>query len=159
MRIRLDQVVDTFFTAASFLLPSAALLPFNSVLSVSVNSNLNGSLVCPGQHLWFICTINAPILAWSSNEYIGPPGTRIEFSIIDSNGRTKTEGSAEARLLGSNEVNVTLPELQLVASQDFPAGAVTCNDGTESRSIEFKVSGMFYYNLVMMVILLPRAHV
>ena len=87
-----------------------------AVSSLSLNSNLDGLVACPGQQVHFVCLANSPLLAWSSPQYIGPQGIRIEFSSIDSVGDTKTKMAAEATLLGLNGMNVSSSKLHITAS-------------------------------------------
>ena len=120
---------------------------FPAVLSQSLNSSLDGLLACPGQEIYFVCHVNSPLLLWSSLEYIGPPGVRIEFSaILDGVGDIMRAMNAEATLLSVNGLNVTSSELIITASQAFPTASVTCDDGTRSMITTFEVPGMLDVN-------------
>ena len=97
-------------------------------------------MACPGQEVHFVCTTNSPLVAWSSTEYIGPRGIRIEFSaVLDSVGATVTMMGAEATLLGVNGDNVTSSKLVITVSQ---AASVTCDDGIQPVTSTFEVPGM-----------------
>ena len=99
-------------------------------------------MACPGQEVHFVCTTNSPLVAWSSTEYIGPRGIRIEFSAaLDSVGTTVTMMGAEATLLGVNGDNVTSSKLVITVSQ---AASVTCDDGIQSVTSTFEVPGMLH---------------
>ena len=102
-------------------------------------------MACPGQQVRFECLANSPELIWSSPEYIGPTGVRIEFSgTLDTIGTTKRAGNAEATLIGLDGINVTSSELVILVSQDYPTASVTCDDGFQSVTGQFKVPGMLH---------------
>ena len=123
---------------------SLGLIP--AVTPLLLSNNLNGSTVaCSGQQITYECLANSPELFWSSPEYIGPTGVRIEFSgSIDNVGAERRAGNAVATLLGLHGRNVTSSELVITASQDFPTASVTCDDGIQPVTSILKVPGMFY---------------
>ena len=89
-----------------------------------------------------MCTTNSPLVSWSSTEYIGPRGIRIEFSAaLDSVGTKVTMMGAEAMLLGVNGDNVTSSKLIITVSQ---GASVTCDDGIQSVTSTFEVPGMLH---------------
>ena len=114
-----------------------------TVSGVTINSNLNGSLACPGQLIRLVCNVNSPLLAWSSPQYIGPPGVRIEFTSDDDEGSV-TPGLMEtnAVLLGVNGTNVTSSELNVIAP--FHTASITCEDAVPNNdTFLIQVPGMF----------------
>ena len=104
-------------------------------------------MACPGQRIRFECTVDSPILAWSSPQYIRQASTRnrIEFTTIDDIGTvTPSSMGTSAMLIDKNDVNVTESWLYITASQDFPMASVACEDHLNNpETISFQVlSGM-----------------
>ena len=113
---------------------------------LSLNNSLDGSLACPGQQILFVCLVNSPQLVWSSQQYIGQLGVRIEFSAsIDNVGDTREMMGANATLLGLNGANIISSELRITASPEFPTASVTCgNDVGQTKTSTFNVLGMLH---------------
>ena len=105
---------------------------------------LNGSTVaCPGELVHFVCHGNSTQLHWSSLQYIGPSGVRIEFSgALDSIGTTRRAENAVATLVDINGDNVIRSELVITASLDFPNASIECGDGNQSVTSVLQVFGM-----------------
>lgn len=100
--------------------------------------------VSPGDVLKFVCeTLNSPILAWSSDEYVGEGGILLEFLSIDRNGTVKRSTSNPntsavlTRSFERNGVNVIISNLTITVSSDIDRHGhnITCiNVGIGTRN-------------------------
>ena len=116
--------------------------------------------LCPGEEVNIICEIRgSPILAWSSNEYIGGGGIRFEFLIIDSVGATITSHVnpntvTVATLINrtiENGVVILVSQLHIIALSGVLTSSVTCinpSNGTMD-TIMIHVLGMFHLLICM----------
>ena len=106
----------------------------------------NVSIVYQGQGIVFTCvTRGSPILAWSSDDYVGTGGILLEFLSINLPGFTQGAMDNTFAVLKSvdSESLVLESELHLTVSSSFPTSTVAClgvNTGL-SDNITFHVSG------------------
>ena len=103
---------------------------------------------CPGEKVIFTCVVQGPVLAWSSEEYIGSGGTRLEFGTVDKLMTNKTaanRSSTIATLLSINEsggVTKMESQLEILVSAAYPISSVVCHDVSAGtlQSVDFKVT-------------------
>ena len=115
-----------------------------------LTSSLSTEYAYPEQAVMFRCvTINSPILAWSSPEYIGENGVQLELLSVNTPGITMTSQ------IDSNTVailsNVTTEDgqtviesnLRVVVSARFQISLVSCHNVGQGtvNSITFEVLG------------------
>lgn len=116
---------------------------------VFLNSTLSTRLIAyPGQEVVFTCeTRNSLLLTWTSEDYIGSGGDRLETLFIDSPGIKKSNSrnpSTFATLImaskDSSGVRVIVSELHIIASSQFPVSSVTCRGSSSAlnKTITFK---------------------
>lgn len=104
----------------------------------------------------FVCTItvmrSSSILAWSSDEYIGSNGDRLEFISIEAEGtnRTARQSQTVAKLVGVSrglgwvtlvsELRIQVPSSVQVTSNE----SITCHDAGNgvNNSISFLAIGI-----------------
>ena len=110
----------------------------------------SGTIVRPGDNVTFTCTtINSSIIAWSSEEYIGRGGVRLDLSAV-THSESSQISTATAVLLntGSNgEGAIVLTSALSLIAKGIPYISVTCiNIGRETNStITQNVLGMYMY--------------
>ena len=130
------------------VLLSAAIIQVGARI-ISVNTTLpSDRQVCPGEEVSFICVVQGEILSWSSEEYMGRDGERLEFATVDKPNETSNYSSTVATLLNKierNGVTEIVSQLKLIASAEYPTSSVFCNDVSagESQSIEFNIAGEY----------------
>ena len=120
-------------------------------LDVTLSSSLNGSSSAyPQQVITFTCvTRGSSILAWSSDEYIGPGGALLTFVAFDPLGTTTASfinpDTAAVLVSSSNENGEIVLEstLQITVSSLFPTSSVACHnvDGGAVSSFTFHIPG------------------
>ena len=117
---------------------------------VTLNITLNsGNIVRPGDNITFICTtIGSSIIAWSSDEYIGIGGVRLELFAFTTSRESSQISTATAILLNTtynSEGDIVLTSTLSLIAMGIPYISVTCvNIGRETNStITQNVLGMF----------------
>jgi hypothetical protein len=86
-------------------------------------------------------------MAWTSNEYIGTGGQRLEFSAAEPAGtRLSAVGNSQttAVLINATIDEIIISQLRIMIQSNSPTASVRChniNAGTNS-SIEFLLAGM-----------------
>lgn len=100
---------------------------------------LDGGHGCPGQRVNFTCTTSGSlVLAWRSDEYIGPNGAELEFTSADGVNSTMTSrfnSDTVATLVRTNGNRVTESLLSVTILDTFPNASVTCSDVGQGDSI------------------------
>ena len=100
-----------------------------------------------GEIVIFTCVVEGNTIAWSSDEYIGTDGNRLEFISNDQKGTEYNVGQTVATLLNISSMNgLTMLESQLQISvrSAFQISSIRCHDiGSDSvNSISFGTNGM-----------------
>ena len=110
----------------------------------------SGTVVHPGDSVTFVCTtIDSYLIGWSSDEYIGRGGVRLELHANATSRESSQVSTATAVLLNtsynSNSAVVLTSALMLIA-RVVPYISVTCiNIGREvSTPIRLNISGTYY---------------
>ena len=118
-------------------------------LSSTLHTTITGVPVAfEGEIVSFTCeTRNSGNLAWSSNDYIGTGGNRLELIAADPQGTSRTvqTGLANATLIRVDQsVPILVSELHVRVVARYQTSSVTChNIGTdETSNITFYVAGM-----------------
>ena len=108
----------------------------------------DGSLACPGDEIIFICeTRGSSIIAWGSDEYIGPGGAQLQFAEVSSASDVRRGIGNTIATLTDNRiesgVRVLTSTLRVIASSMYPNPSVTCIhiDDETSRTANFNVIG------------------
>ena len=115
--------------------------------TVSLSSTLPGNnKVCPGAEIIFTCVVHGPHLSWSSDEYIGVDGRRMEFGIKDDIGKQHHRLSTIATLLNISKSDEPMIESQLrivALIPTYPSSAIVCHDVSAgiSQNITFNIIG------------------
>ena len=114
-----------------------------------INSTLlRGQYACPNQQVLFTCETNGSlIMAWSSLQYIGPSGIRLELIADDGVGhmvRSVMTSDTVATLTRINGDKVVASQLRITVQQNFPIASVSCIDaGVGMSPINFQILGMY----------------
>ena len=119
-----------------------------------VTLNITSSTtVCPGDNVTFTCTtIGSSIIAWSSDEYIGRGGVRLELFANATSRESSQISNATAVLLNTtynSEGDIVLTSALSLIAMGTPYVSVTCvNIGRETNSnTKLNVSGMYIHNM------------
>lgn len=111
-----------------------------------------------GQRVTFTCRItNSEILEWTSNEYIGTGGDRLQFLRIDPIGTIiKTSPTTVATLINSyteNRVTVMVSELHIIVSAHYAMSTVTCGNNGEGphETINFQTVGKVHNDNIIII--------
>ena len=112
-----------------------------NILTTTLSSDRQ---VCPGEEVIFTCVVQGPHLSWSSDEYIGRDGERLEFGTINKPNETSNYSSTVATLLSKierNGVTEIVSRLEIIASEEYSNSSVTCNDVSAgiSQPVQFNV--------------------
>ena len=120
-------------------------------LSIKTPTLYNGSFVCSGDKVTFVCeTRGSSTIAWSSEEYIGPGGAQLVFPAIGIPSLTNPmRGIGDTiatftvnKLEGG--VQVLQSTLRVTAMSMYPNPLVKCIHGDESsRAANFSVIGKY----------------
>ena len=124
---------------------------------------------CPGEEITLTCTTTgSPILAWRSEEYIGPGDTQLEFPSVDEIGTTKNSTNYPSTVAtltnntsnGNGSIELT-STLQITLSAEIETSSVTCvNIGTgDMLNASISLLGKKYnysHNLKLFILLLPN---
>ena len=107
--------------------------------------------VRPGDNVTFTCTTTgSSIIAWSSDEYIGTGGLRLEVSAVTHRDNSQISPATAILLYNSEGTGaiVLTSALSLIA-KGIPYISVTCiNTGREINStIRLNVSGMYIHTM------------
>ena len=112
---------------------------------------------CPGVQVNFTCTTSGSlVMAWSSNEYIGPNNAELEFTSADGVGSKmmssiNPESDTVATLVGINGTRVIESILSITALDTYQTASITCSDvGQGDSTITFTLLGMWSYLAVIM---------
>ena len=95
----------------------------------------------------FTCvTTESNHMGWSSEQYIGTGGRRLEFISANPVGSTKSLGQAEATLISFSD-GVIVSQLQITVRSTFPNASVQCQNIGADRmtSITFRLAGMYSF--------------
>ena len=110
----------------------------------------SGTIVRPGDNVTFMCTtIGSSIIAWSSDEYIGRGGVRLELFANATSRESSQISNATAVLLSTtynSEGDIVLTSALSLVVMETPYNiSVTCvNIGRETNStIRLNVLGMY----------------
>ena len=107
--------------------------------------------IYPGEEIIFSCEVESPILAWSSEEYIGRGGAQLVFVFLNDVGSMRQsvfDPSTYAELVNvievGNDTYRLLSELHIVTTLQQSA-SVSCTDvGTGNSALyHFVVNGMY----------------
>ena len=109
--------------------------------------------LCPGEEVTITCeTRGSIVIAWTSEEYIGARGTRLEFGIFHSIGNTYTSHmnpNTVATLINKtveDGVYVLVSQLRITAQSQFMNPSVICINvrfGIQNTT-RLRVLGMFH---------------
>ena len=105
---------------------------------------------CPNQEVLFTCeTSGSLVMAWSSLQYIGPNGVRLELIAADGVGhevRSVVNSDTVATLTRINGHEVLASELRIIVQGNFRNASVFCIDaGVGMSHISFQVLGMYIH--------------
>ena len=121
-----------------------------SPMNVTINSTISsGQLVCPGDQVNFTCeTRGSDIIAWTSKEYIGSGGARVEFSFLDVK-TMKVDQNTVATLISADNVNgirTLISRLTITVSPSYQNPSITCLHVGRliNATISFVVPGKYY---------------
>ena len=114
----------------------------------------NEMYACPGQNVTFTCKTNGSlIVAWSSDEYIGPEvGRQLEVTIEEREIASMQNPNTVARVVRDNGMKIIESTLSIVVDYKFPNASIKCADverATESV-IQFQIFGI--YIIILFVI-------
>lgn len=121
---------------------------------VSLNSTLiRGQYALPQRQVVFTCKVkNSTILEWLSDEHIGKGGDSIPIYSVGSRDNVTSGGNpntyaTRASVTVENGITVTVSQLFIIATEQFPTSTVTCriNGNGPSRSITFNTTGTFAF--------------
>ena len=111
---------------------------------------LEGERACPGAQTNFTCiTSGSLVMAWRSNEYVGPNGAELEFTSADGVGSMMTstinpESDTVATLVRINGTRVIESLLSITVLDVYQTASVTCsNVGQGVSTITFTLLGMW----------------
>ena len=118
-------------------------------LSSTLHSTLYGVEVAyVDEIVVFTCIVRGSnSMAWTSDEYIGTGGQRLEFSAAEPAGTTLSavgNSQTTAELINATIDEIIVSELRISIQSNFPTPSVQChniNAGTNS-SITFLLAGM-----------------
>ena len=108
--------------------------------------------LCPGDEVTFTCeTRGSPVIAWSSDEYIGS-NVQFEFFIVESVGTTHTSPANPNTVVTlinvttENGVAILVSQLHIIVLSGFLTSSVTCIHLSlgQTNTIVFHVLGMFH---------------
>lgn len=115
------------------------------VLNHVQQDNVSDRPLCPGEVVVLTCrTRGSSALAWTSDEYIEPGGTRIEFGTFNDIGQTKRSPinpntvATLTRKTSEDGMDVLVSELRIITRSQFLNSSVTCihvRNGTMSTRI------------------------
>ena len=117
----------------------------------TLSSNLTAEPLCPGEIVIFTCeTRGSTILAWTSDEYIEPGGTRLELATFNDVGDIRTSpvnSNTVATLIdetNENGVDILVSTLRIKAVSEFLDSSVTCIhvDGGTMNTTRVQVLGI-----------------
>ena len=121
-------------------------------LNSTLHTTTTGVLVAyDGETVIFTCeTRNSRTIAWSSNDYIGTGGTRLELTDVESEGtyRNASTGRASAVLISVDRsvqgMTILVSQLHIAIVSTYQTSSVTCHSvgGDESNTITFYMRGM-----------------
>ena len=99
-----------------------------------------------GEIIRFTCVAEGNSMAWSSDEYIGSDGNRLEFVAIEQKGTEYRAGQTVATLVDVSSVNgLTILEslLQISVRSAFQTSSIRCHNlGSDTvNTISFETSG------------------
>ena len=127
---------------------------------------LEGDRACPGAQVNFTCMTNGSlVIAWRSDEYIGPNGAGLEFTSADGVGSRMTSPinpSTFATLVRVNGTRIVESVFTLTVSDSYQTASVTCSEvGQGASTITFTLLGMYVvissYNIIRVSLLLSSA--
>ena len=104
-----------------------------------------------GETTTFTCeTVGSNSIGWSSAEYIGKNGVRLEFASSERNGtiRSSVDSMAIAQLISFSSINgidKLVSQLQLTAQSKYQVSSVSCHNigiGTK-KTTYFRVAGEY----------------
>ena len=100
-----------------------------------------------GEIIRFTCVVEGNSMAWSSDEYIGSDGDRLEFVSIESKGTEYRVGQTVATLVNVSNVNgkaILESQLQISAQYTFQISSIRChNIGSDTvNTILFGTNGI-----------------
>ena len=107
-----------------------------------------GDRACPGAQVNFTCTTSGSlIMAWRSDEYIGPNGAELEFTSADGIGSRMTSSinpNTFAILVEINGNRVVESVLTITVLDSIQTASVTCSEvGLGASMITFTLLGMW----------------
>ena len=100
-----------------------------------------------GETVTFTCmTRGSNIIAWSSDEYTGLDGNRLEFIPVDVEGATQRVGQTVATLINVSRVEgevILVSQLQISVLFMFQVSSITCHglDNDAVNTISFLTAG------------------
>jgi hypothetical protein len=151
MLVIIIQITATLYTLTSY---------FNAyaVLSQRIISTQPAELynLCPGQEVTITCEIRgSPIIAWSSDEYIGR-GAQLHFISIDPVGVIRRINSTVATLINStndNGVTILVSQLRIIGSL---SSSVACMNHVNGMIIAIMVHVLGMFNLTFHLLMQIR---
>lgn len=140
-------MISSFISVLIVFAASVSAQQLSSTLHITVTGV---QVVYDGEIVNFTCvTRNSSIIAWSSDDYIGTQGTRLELIAAESLGTTKiaSTGLANATLISVNESTperILVSMLRIRITSRYQSSSVTCHSvGTGgSDTIKFYMAGM-----------------
>ena len=125
----------------------------NSQQELVTLNTTSGNSVRPGDNVTFMCTtIDSSIIAWSSDEYIGRGGLRLQLSAVTQRDKSQVSPDTVTAILLNSSNNsegdiVLTSALSLIARGTPYIISVTCintGSGREINStIRLNISGMY----------------
>jgi hypothetical protein len=127
------------------------------VKSQELNSTLHSTIfglpiAFTNENVVFTCvTRGSNSMGWTSEQYIGTGGRRLEFVLVDPAGSTMPVGGNSptvAELVSTSDSDrVIVSQLRItIQTSTFPIASVQCHDiGADTNtSIRFHLAGMYY---------------
>ena len=106
-----------------------------------------------GETVTFTCVTEGNSMAWSSDEYIGSDGNRLEFVSIEREGTTHRAGQAVATLVNISDINgliILKSVLHILVSSAFQISSIRCHSvGSDAvNTITFGTAGTYVGNCI-----------
>ena len=162
------QLLHAFDTIYFLVLAMVTLLNFAPVKCMAQTTALTSTLhstkygvkfAYASENVTFTCvTRGSSLMAWSSDEYIGSDGLRLEFVSIERKGINRTAGLAVATLVESSDNNgeITLvSQLRITIYSMYQISSITCHNigiGTVNTTT-FRMAGMDEFFTCMFLLL------
>ena len=147
----LTQCISLSFTVVVVhLAPNVVSQELNNTLHSTITG---GSVAFSGENVTFTCVVRGSnAMEWTSEQYIGTGGRRLEFISADPVGTTRTSGEAIGELISATVDEIIISRLSVKIPQPtFSFASVQChniNAGTMFLNT-FQLAGMYIIILLL----------